>query len=234
MKIWKTAVLGFFVIGATNLIGQETVGLRATGDENILHALIRVGRAGSIALGIVQPNDGALCRTITGIIPEHPSNTADTIKQLADQAGYEVTQSAGALVVKSHNVQGKLATAMNYRFSRFPSMEGTMQYMGMNLQGWLEVSVNGAKGYGLSNAYSMEAKVLKLPESASSTTMEIASRIIGLGPKGVWILSEDPNPDGQSGATHIRTYSYEDNVLSLDNLQCVIPPPKEPSSRKHQ
>ena len=54
-----------------------------------------------------------------GIIPEHPNNSADTVKQLAQQAGYEVTQSEGALVVRPHDVQGQLATAMNYRFPQF-------------------------------------------------------------------------------------------------------------------
>ena len=87
-----------------------------------------------------------------------------------------------------------------------------MQYMGMTLQGSLTITVGGAKGYGMSNASSLEAKSLKLPESTSSTTIEIASRITGLVPKGVWILSENPNPDDKSWPIEIRTYSYEDNV----------------------
>lgn len=230
MKKSRTLLVWIFVAGGV-LAGQGSAGLRATGDENILHALVRVGLAGRVPLGIVQPNDGALCRTITGIIPEHPQNSAETIKQLAEQAGYEVAQSEGALVVKPHDIQGKLATAMNHRFSLFPAMAGTMQYMGMTLQGSLTITLGGAKGYGMSDANSLAAKTLNLPESTSSTTMEIASRIVGLVPKGVWILSEDPNPDDKSWPVHIRTYSYEDNVWSLDRLPCTTPLTKD-SKRK--
>lgn len=136
------------------------------------------------------------------------------------------------MVVRPHDVQGQLATAMNYRFPQFPAMKGTMQYMGMTLQGSLTITVGGSKGYGMSNASSLEAKSLKLPESTSSTTIEIASRITGLGPKGVWILSENPNPDDKSWPIEIRTYSYEDNVWSLDRLPCTIPVVKDPSNSK--
>lgn len=222
MKILTTVLIWIFVAGGV-LAGQEPAGPHTTADENILHALVRVGRAGSVPLGIVQPDDGALCRTITDIIPEHPQNSTEKIKWLAEQAGYEVIQSEGALVVRPNGVQSQLATVMNHRFPRFPAMHGTMGYMGMTLQGWLETSVGGAKGYAMSSASSTEAKILKLPESKSSTAMEIASRIVGLGPKGAWILSEDPNPDGKSLPVKIRTYSYEDNVWSLDRLPCSQP-----------
>lgn len=59
MKILTTLLIWIFVAGGI-LEGQEPAGLRAPlANENILHALVRVGRAGSVALGIVQPNDGA-------------------------------------------------------------------------------------------------------------------------------------------------------------------------------
>lgn len=230
MKIRTTTLLALIAVNAA-FAGQEPAGLRATGDESILHALVRVGRAGSIALGIVQPNNGVLCRTITGIVPEHPQNPQEAIRQLAGQAGYEVMQSEGALVVSPRNVQGQLAAMMNYRFPQFPRMEGTMRSMGKNLDGWLAMSVGGAKGYAVSDASSLEAKSLALPESTPSTTMEIAGRITGLGPKGVWILSEDPNPDNKAWVVHIRTYSYEDNVWSLDRLPCTIPPSVKPRTK---
>lgn len=226
MNIVKASILWIFIAHTLAFAGQETAALQATGDENILHALVRVGRASGLALGIVQPNDGALCRTITGIVPEHPPHAAEAIRQLAMQAGYEVMQSEGALVVRPHDIQGQLATAMNHRFQRFPSQTGTIQSMGMSLQGSLTITVGGAKGYGVSDASSIEAKILKLPESTSLTTVEIASRITGLGPKGVWILSEDPNPEDKSWPIHIRTYSYKDNVWSLDRLPCTLPPSK--------
>src|SRR4051794_39584617 len=98
----------------------------------------------------------------------------------------------------------RLGTVMNYRFSRFSGMDTTCDLWG-NLDGWPAVSVGGAKGYAIRDAFPMEAKVLMLPESTSSTTVEIASRSVGLGLKGVWILSAEPNLYGKSSVVHIRT-----------------------------
>ncbi|RZU28914.1 hypothetical protein [Edaphobacter modestus] len=231
MNILKASIMWIFIAHAVALGGQAPGGLPATGDENILHALVRVGHAGGIPLGIVQQNDGALCRTITGITPERPSNAAEAIRQLAMQAGYEVTQSGGTLVVRPRDVSGKLATAMNYRFPQFPADKGTMRSLGTTLDGWLAMTLGGVKAYASSDASSLEAKVLKLPESTSSTTMEIADRIVELGPKGVWILSEDQNPNDKSWPIHMRIYSYEDNVWSLDRLPCPMPLIKEPKTK---
>jgi hypothetical protein len=224
MKIQTTTLLWLIVANAA-FAGQVPTELRATGNENTLHALVRVGRAGSIALGIVQGNDGALCRTITGIVPDHPENPQNAIRQLAWKVGYEVTQSEGALVISPHIVQGQLATAVNYRLPQSRRMEGTMRSMGNELDGRLAMLVGKAKGYASSDASSSETKSLTLPESTSSTTSEIASRITGLGPKGVWILSEHPNHDNKAWAVRVRTYSYEDDVWSLERLPCAIPPP---------
>ena len=230
MKIWTITLLWLIAVNAA-FAGQEPGGLHATGDENILHALVRVGRAGSIALGIVQPNNGVLCRTVTGIVPEHPQDPQEAIRQLAGQAGYEVTQSEGALVVLPHNLQGQLATVLNYRLPQFPRMVGTMRSMGVNLNGWLTMMVGRAKGFAASDASSSESESLILPESSPATTMEIAGRITGLGTKGVWILSEDPNPDNKAWAAHIRIYSYQDDVWSLDRLPCNVPHSEKPKRK---
>lgn len=163
---------------------------------------------------------------------EHPPNATEAIRQLAMQVGYDVTQSGVTLVVRPRDVRGALAAAITYRLPQFPGDKGTMRSLGTTLDGWLAMTAGGVKAYASSDASSTEAKVLKLPESTSSTTVEIASRIVALGPKGVWILSEDPTAADKSWPIHIRTYSYEDNVWSLDRLPCTIPPAKDPSSSK--
>ncbi len=215
MRYFRTLALLASLTGGA----QEPTRLQSFNAANLLHEILRVSQSNSLAIGIIQSDDQALCREVSDVALSQEPEPKQVLQRLATQAGYVTSEIEGAIVFSPKSVDSILER--EHKFVSFPELKDeTMQSMGAVLQGRLSVAINHSTSYVNESAYSDEAQMLSLKTYNNATALQIASRIVGLGSKGVWMLSEERDRITDASLVRLRAYSYKDDSGDIDHLDC--------------
>jgi hypothetical protein len=184
-----------------------------------LAAIIDIGKVSRQPLGIVLgANASAFCASQQKVDIEDES-ALDAVTRVVKPLKYSVETKQGVAVVEPDALAQWLTANLEHRYD-FPALTGlTITSLGTRLDGWMKMEVGHAPGYAASTHHAPNAQRFDLGVMTSASTVEIADRIVSLGPKGVWMLG--PNTSNPKGAldTDIRVAPYDDPD-ALGSLNC--------------
>lgn len=182
-------------------------------------AIIQIAENKLIPLGIVLGPHPLLCSQ------ERPiSVVAATVKEAFSQAlvgtGYSASIEGNAYVITAPDATQDETKLLNFRFETFTSTNGSMNYAGALLAGYIKTSIGGARGFAIDSLLGPSSKTFTI-KMQSATTMEIADRIVSQVGKGLWVMR--PRVDtlaAPEAQTPIEIFSYSEDAQSLGTLTC--------------
>ncbi len=173
-------------------------------------------------VGIVLGIDRSLCTPEYATYPSDVPDAKATLLTLAQQYQYTV-QDGNPLVLRStRGGSGKLDDALSHTYATFPSLSGTMSYMGNSVDGWILSYLHPRQGYGASWGGNGTEEELVSSPMQNVTLEQVANHIVTLGHRGMWLAEESMTKAGKVHTT-FRTLSYHDDADALLHLSCREP-----------
>ena len=185
-----------------------------------LQAIVRRAAAASVPMGIVLGMDRFLCGP-SSIVPNETDgvNGAAAIRTLAEADQLAIKGTDMLVVSSTRQGSGRLGEALDHTYDTFPSLSGTMSYMGAVLDGWLSTYVHPTQGWGMSWGASPTAEQLVSPALTNTSLRQVANRVVTLGYKGIWIAEEHVSANGERTVS-LRIFSYNDDAEALEHVSC--------------
>jgi hypothetical protein len=185
-----------------------------------LRAVLRVAEVNGIPLGIVFGTHPLLCAEERSI-NINAIDFGEACSQALAGTGYSVALESGVYVLAAPDSTVREMKALNFRFDRFSATDSTMNDAGLLLAGYIRTTIGGAQSFATASSFGPLSKTFTI-HMESSTTKEIANRIVSQNGKGVWIFRPTPEPPpGSGGDSPIQIYGYKDNVAGLNQVTCV-------------
>ena len=188
-------------------------------DTTILQGLVDFSLQNRLPIGIVLSDNPGLCH------PQRKLTLKDvTAEKIVDSmlqdSGYRWSLENGVFVVKPISTSGLPNRVLQLKYSRFESMNTTMQGLGVLLSSYIQSSLEPEKGYAGNILASSESARIKPFVLENSTVEQIANHIVSRDDKGAWILRTAPQKE--SGNVRVEIYGYKDDAQILRKLPCSV------------
>jgi hypothetical protein len=190
-----------------------------TQNTTVMAAIGEIGLQTGVPIGIIPGrNMAALCQAKhTFVLMDLPPESA--LSTMAQQAHYTLNQDQGVFVLTAPDVTPHQQQVMNFRLREFRSRgRETVQTIGARLSGTLWTEMMHGAGYGGSMLHSVDAPKVSLPRLLKDVTpLDVADRVVKLGPGGLYLSAIDPDRATGPADLTIRFFSYGDpKQLKLD------------------
>ena len=188
-------------------------------DTTILQGFVDFSLQKRLPIGIVLTDSPSLCQPQRKLTLKDVSAERIVDSMLQD-SGYRWSLESGVFVVKPISLSGLPNRVLQLKYSRFESMNTTMQGLGVLLSSYIQSSLEPEKGYAGNILASSESARIKPFVLENSTVEQIANHIVSLDDKGAWILRTAPQKE--SGNVRVEIYGYKDDAQILRKLPCSV------------
>jgi hypothetical protein len=171
--------------------------------------LIRAtGRQTRIPIGLVLGFDPSVLEKPQRSYDLEGVTTQNALTEAIRDTGYSLREEDGVLVLIAGDLTPRQANFLHLHYANFQS-SGTMAEMVANLTGWMWTATHPVSGYGGSISGSTNDERFTLKEMQSTTTEEIANKIVSQGSKGMWILRTAPNDTHNPSDDRVEVEPYQ-------------------------
>lgn len=191
-------------------------------DQDILHALLRLGSQERIPMGIVLDNENTLCGARKTIEVTNVS-LAQVMKTMLVGSYDTWGTNDGVITVKPKQIPDATARVLNMKFDKFGGGHTvtTIQGIGSVLSGWIDSTLHPGQGFAGDILSSPDSERIRPFTLRKASVEKILDYTVSLGSKGVWILHQ-PTVDsrGRFSDVDLHTYGYKDDSWVLKTLSC--------------
>lgn len=186
-----------------------------------IQAILRIGKADGIPIGIVLGKGSKLCE---GEIKYDFSglSSAEALNKVLAPFSIKTSPEDNVINLVDSDIPSEVNQIMVYKFARFSAPPTTMRDLGERLTGYISTTFEGASGFFLTAPITPDFELLTISEITGATVPQIANQIVKLGSRGIWIMYEKPRSIDKS-STIITIFSYHDSSSQLAGFSCPAP-----------
>lgn len=185
-----------------------------------LQALMDFSAQNHVPLGIVLADHPSLCIPQTKLVLKNV-----TLEKILDtlllHSGYTWSSRHGVYLIKPDLAAEQAGGILQLKYSRFESMETTMQGLGVVLSGYIQSRLEPDKGFAGNILSSTQSTTVKPFRLENVTVEQIANYIVSLDEKGVWILRTAPEGQSPAEKVALKIYGYKDDAAILAHMGCA-------------
>jgi hypothetical protein len=157
-----------------------------------LQLIEATGRQTREPIGIVLGQDQTLLSKTRRTYNLEQLDGRSALLEAIAGTGYSLKTSNGVSVLIAGDLTSRQQRVLDHEYADFRSdPHQTMVGLGVQLTMWMRTEIDGASGFAGSILGATNDERFTFGAMATSTTEEIANRIVSLGSKGMWVLTTD-------------------------------------------